>query len=77
MAINRHYVTVRVTHIDSGECCVIGYTRSYFKNRDIAINILKSRLYATSHGIVKSDKLHSYIIPDGDNGEKELHEYLK
>ena len=66
---------VRVTHIPSGEFCVIDQTRSQHKNKDIAINLLKSRLYSLNHGITRSNKLHSYVFPDDIEWPDDVKEY--
>jgi hypothetical protein len=60
---------VRVNHVPSGETCEVGGSvrEHLFRLRDLALRVIRSRLWARENGAGRSDaEVASYEIPDGE-----------
>lgn len=73
---------VRVTHLPSGESCEVERSTRWdlFRPRDLALRVIRSRLWARANGAGRSDaEVASYEIPDGEeaDGPHDLAPYRK
>jgi hypothetical protein len=62
-------VRVRVKHVPSGEGCEVGGSARghLFRLRDLALRVIRSRLWARENGAGRTDaEVASYEIPDGE-----------
>lgn len=67
---------VRVVHLPSGEKQIIDESRSQHKNKNRAIEVLKSKLYALSHNILRNENV-IFEYEFGDNEFQDEIQYLR
>jgi peptide chain release factor 2 len=70
--------TVKLTHIPTGEVVWVDNTNSRHKNTEMALKILKSRLWAFAHGIHRpnlDEVMADYEFPDDIDYPNEVLKY--
>jgi protein subunit release factor A len=77
MSCNFYEGKMKLIYIPTGESVLVdkSFSRSQFKQRNMAVKILRSRLWAEQNGLGRSDEIISTYDILGDEYPNDLNDY--